>query len=37
MDTKIVKLNVGGRTFMTTAATLAPPSEPNSLFAAMFR
>merc|ERR1712066_419576 len=37
MDTEILKLNVGGRKIMTTKATLAPPSEPNSLFAAMFR
>ena len=37
MDSEIIKLNVGGRMLMTTKATLAPPSEPNSLFAAMFR
>ena len=37
MDTEILKLNVGGRMFMTTRAILTPPSDPDSLFAAMFR
>ena len=37
MDIEIVKLDVGGRMFKTTRATLAPPTEPNSLFATMFR